>query len=139
VSKDYTKYKVVGLGDNLNKRKLVFNIVKDWVEKNNPSFEELQTIFPDEIQGSHGVIKKEAEVKDPKRYNLKEPLKIKNGVHVVVCNQWGNNVLNFIKASRDLGYEISSENNITNNSSLDQKNVSTPLTFWQKIKSKLNI
>ena len=101
-----TKYNVEGLGENLNKRKLVFTIVKDWVEKNKPSLEELQKVFPDEVQGSNGVVKKEAEIKDPKRYNVKEPLKIKNGAHIVVCNQWGDNIDSFINASEQLGYEI---------------------------------
>jgi hypothetical protein len=106
--KDYTKYNVEGLGENLNKRKLVFTIVKDWIEKNSPSFDELQKAFPDEVQGSKGVVRKEAEVKDPKRYNVKEPLKIKNGAHVVVCNQWGDNIGDFIDLAKDLGYLISS-------------------------------
>ncbi|WP_431158818.1 hypothetical protein [Winogradskyella poriferorum] len=106
MARDYTKYNVEGLGENLNKRKLVFTIVNDWVEKNNPSFEDLQKAFPDQIQGSKGVVKKEAEVKDPKRYNVKEPLKIKNGAHVVVCNQWGENINDFIVASEELGYQI---------------------------------
>ena len=40
MGRDYTKYNLEGLGENLNKRKLVFTIVKDWAEKNNPSLEE---------------------------------------------------------------------------------------------------
>ena len=31
MARDFTKYKVEGLGENLNKRKLVFTVVKDWV------------------------------------------------------------------------------------------------------------
>jgi hypothetical protein len=103
---DYTKYNVEGLGENLNKRKLVFTVVKDYVEKNNPSFEDLQKAFPDELQGTRGVVKKESEVDDPKRFNMKEPLKIKNGMHVVVCNQWGNQIPRFIDAVAKLNYDI---------------------------------
>ena len=106
MARDYTKYNVEGLGENLNKRKLVFTIVKDWIEKNNPSLEELQNAFPDELQGKKGVVRKESEVKDPKRFNMKEPLSIKNGMHVVVCNQWGENILDFIAASEKLGYIV---------------------------------
>jgi len=109
MARDYTKYTVEGLGENLNKRQLVFTVVKDYVEKNNPSFEDLQKAFPDEVQGSKGVVAKEAEIKDPKRYNVKEPLKIKNGAHVVVCNQWGDNIANFIAQAKTLGYSISSD------------------------------
>ena len=106
MARDYTKYNVKGLEENLNKRKLVFTVVKDWIEKNNPSLEELQNTFPDELQGKKGVVRKESEVKDPKRFNMKEPLSIKNGTHVVVCNQWGDNILDFIAASEKLGYIV---------------------------------
>lgn len=107
MARDYTKYNVEGLGDNFNKRKLVYEVIKDWISKNKSSFEELQKVFPDEIQGSKGLIMKESEVKDPKRFNMKEPLSIKNGLHVVVSNQWGDNVNDFIKCAENLGYVIS--------------------------------
>ncbi len=107
MARDYTKYSVEGLGENLNKRKLVFTVIKDYIEKNNPSLEALLAVFPDELQGSKGVIRKEAEVDDPKRFNMKEPLKIKNGMHVVVSNQWGDNLPGFIDAAEKLGYRIS--------------------------------
>ena len=106
MARDYTKYNAAGLGENLNKRKLVYTIVKDWIEKNNPSLEELQNAFPDELQGKKGVVRKESEVKDSKRFNMKEPLSIKNGLHVVVCNQCGENILDFIAASEKLGYIV---------------------------------
>lgn len=107
MSRDYTKYNVAGVGENLNKRSLVFNVVKDWIAKNNPSFEELTAIFNDDVQGSYGFIKKERDVKDPKRFNMKEPLTIKNGMHIVVSNQWGDNIVNFIESAQGLGYSIS--------------------------------
>lgn len=62
--RDYTKYNVEGLGKNLNKRQLAFTVVQDYVEKNNPSFEDIQKAFPDEVQGSKGFIRKESDVKD---------------------------------------------------------------------------
>lgn len=112
MARDYTKYNVEGLGENLNKRKLVFTIVKNYIEKNNPSFEELQNAFPDEVQGSNGVIKRESEVTDPKRFNMREPLKIQNGAHVVVSNQWGENIEDFIKAAIKLGFEITKSSQV---------------------------
>ena len=108
MARDFTKYTVEGLAENLNKRQLVFAIVKDWASKNTPSFDEIQAAFPDEVQGSKGFIAKESEVKDPKRFNMKEPLTIKNGLHVVVSNQWGENIADFISAAEKLGYKISS-------------------------------
>ena len=117
MARDYTKYNAEGLGENLNKRQLVFTIVKDYVEKNNPSFEDLQKAFPDEVQGSKGFIRKEAEVKTPKHFNMREPLKIKNGAHVVVSNQWGTeNIKRFIDHATNLGYSIE-KSSITKSSS----------------------
>ena len=74
MARDYTKYSIKGLGENLNKRQLVFKIVKDYVEKQS-LFDKLTSVFKDEIQGSKGFIKKLAKVKDPKRFNMKMPLK----------------------------------------------------------------
>lgn len=129
MARDYTKFTVKGLGENLNKRQLVFTILKDYVEKNNPSFEDLQKAFPDEVQGSKGVVAKEAEIKDPKRYNVKEPLKIKNGAHVVVCNQWGENINDFIAASEKLGYQVSSIDNGSVSNMLEQNNSPVSIEF----------
>lgn len=109
MSKNYTKYTVEGLGENLNKRKLVFEIVKDYAAKNNPSFEELQKVFSDEIQGSLGFIRKDSVVKDTKRFNIDEPLTLKNGINVVVSNQWGENIANFLAVAENLGYKVSSQ------------------------------
>jgi len=108
MARDYTKYTVEGLGEDLNKRKLVFTVVKDYIEKNNPSFEDLQKAFPDDVQGSKGFIRKESDVKTPKHFNMREPLKIKNGAHVVVSNQWGTNIDNFIALAKKIGFTIKS-------------------------------
>ena len=110
MARDYTKYTVKGLGENLNKRQLVFQIVKDYVEKNKPSFDELTAVFKDEIQGSKGFIRKAAKVEDPKRFNTKIPLKVKFGVEVVVSNQWGSkNIDAFLSLAKKLKYKISEE------------------------------
>ena len=107
MARDYTKYSIKGLGENLNKRQLVFEIVKDYVEKNKPSFDELTAVFKDEIQGPKGFIKKAAKVEDPKRFNMKMPLKIKYGVEVVVSNQWGSkNIDAFLSLAKKLKYKI---------------------------------
>ncbi|MDA9874426.1 hypothetical protein N9D29_00255 [Flavobacteriaceae bacterium] len=110
MARDYTKYTVKGLGENLNKRQLVFQIVKNYVEKNKPSFDELTAVFKDEIQGSKGFIRKAAKVEDPKRFNTKIPLKIKFGVEVVVSNQWGSkNMDAFLSLAKKLKYKVSME------------------------------
>jgi len=125
VARDYTKFKVKGLGENLNKRQLVFKIVEDYVKKNNPTFEELTSVFKDEIQGSKGFIRNINKVDDIKRFNLKTPIKIKFGIEIGVSNQWGSeNILKFIELAESLNYTIEKNvDNLSTNISNDKKPV----------------
>ena len=123
MARDYSKYSVEGLGENLNKRQLVFTIVKDYIEKNNPTLENLLATFPDALQGSQGVVRKESEVEDPKRFNMKAPLKIKNGMHVVVSNQWGDNLPGFMQHAEKMEYSIQKIKTSENSTSDDNSSV----------------
>jgi len=133
MARDYTKYTVEGLGENLNKRQLVFAIVKDWVSKNKPSLEEILASFPEKTQGSKGFILKKSEVKDPKRFNMQEPLSIKNGTKVLVSNQWGTkNITSFLILAKRLGYSVTATS--TENGSTRQKkspDTTSPLSAEQ--------
>ena len=136
MARDYTKYKVKGLGENLNKRQLVLQIVKDYVEKNKPSFDELTAVFKDQIQGSKGFIRKATKVEDPKRFNTKMPLKIKFGVEVVVSNQWGSkNIDAFLSLAKKLKYNISEDNKAEEESANKETNVSSSSDESNGIKS----
>lgn len=119
---------------------MVYTILKDYVEKNNPSFEDLQKAFPDEVQGSKGFIRKESDVIDAKRFNMREPLKIMNGAYVVVSNQWGStNIQKFIKLSMCLGYEISTHaSNSEKDDQMSQKS-EAKLSLLQKIMKMLGL
>jgi hypothetical protein len=140
MARDYTKYNVNGIGENLNKRQLVFEIVKDYVEKNKPSFDEFTAIFKDEIQGSKGFIRKAAKVEDPKRFNTKMPLKIKFGVEVVVSNQWGSKNINaFLSLAKKLKYNISDDNKAEEESATEETNVSSSSDESNKVKSYVYI
>ena len=136
MARDYTKYTVEGLVENLNKRQLVFQIVKDWAVKNNPSLDEIQTAFPAETQGSKGFVVKASEVKDTKRFNMQEPLSIKNGVKVVVSNQWGKkNIDAFLSLAEKLKYNISKEEE----NAVEQTLASKPTDKSNRLKSYLYI
>jgi hypothetical protein len=140
MARDYTKYNVNGIGENLNKRQLVFEIVKDYVEKNKPSFDEFTAIFKDEIQGSKGFIRKAAKVEDPKRFNTKMPLKIKFGVEVVVSNQWGSKNINaFLSLAKKLKYNISEDNEAEEESATEETNVSSSSDESNEVKSYVYI
>ncbi len=143
MARDYTKYNVDGLGENLNKRKVVFSIVKDWATKNKPSLEDIKTTFPDSIQGSKGFIRKKSEVKDPNRFNIKEPLSIKNGTKVVVSNQWGSkNMTSFLEVAEKLGYKVTAIPNDNQGTVANAKTDSTlsaeQITTFTKQETELN-
>ena len=142
MARDYTKYNVSGLGENLNKRQLVFEIVKDYVEKKKPSFDELTAVFKDEIQGSKGFIKKAAKVKDAKRFNTKTPLKIKFGVEVVVSNQWGSkNIDAFLSLAKKLKYKITfvEQQSSASNDSKPSSNLTTEqITEFKEREAEIN-
>jgi hypothetical protein len=140
MARDYTKYNVNGIGENFNKRQLVFEIVKDYVEKKKPSFDELTAVFKDEIQGSKGFIRKAAKVEDPKRFNTKMPLKIKFGVEVVVSNQWGSKNINaFLSLAKKLKYNISEDNEAEEESATEETNVSSSSDESNEVKSYVYI
>ena len=140
MARDYTKYNVSGLGENMNKRQLVFKIVKDFVEKNKPSYDELTAVFKDEIQGSKGFIRKAAKVEDPKRFNTKMPLKIKFGVEVVVSNQWGSkNIDAFLSLATKLKYNISEDNKAEEESTIEETIVGSSSDESSGVKSYVYI
>ena len=105
--RDYTKYNVEGVGNKLNKRKLVAAVVGHYVEAKKPSFAQLKKAFPDDLQGRRGVVRAAADVDDEKRFDMDNALITSDSKVVCVCNQWGSgNIDEFIAAALKLGYQI---------------------------------
>lgn len=108
MARDYSKYSIEGIEGKFNKRKVVLTVVEDYVNKNNPSYEELIKVFPDEIQGSKGMIRNVATDRyDANRFFSNN--QITTDVYTcVVSNQWGTeNLARFIEHAATLGYNIS--------------------------------
>ena len=107
MSRDYSKYSVNGVGENLNKRKLVLKIVQDYVKKNSPSYDELKKVFPDDLQGSKGMIRNVSTDKyDANRFFYNDQINVQDQI-CVVSNQWGTeNTQRFIDYATELGYSI---------------------------------
>lgn len=99
--RDTTKYSIDGGTNYYGKGKFVREIVASYLSA-HPSitFAQLEQVFPDELQGSYGVLRRlediyqsEHDLKDLKtRYVMDDDkiLKTKDGVRFVVCNQWGS-------------------------------------------------
>lgn len=109
MAKDYTKYNVSGVGEKLNKRKLVFAIIEDYAKKTDSSFEEMKRVFPDSLQGSTiGLLREDIDRSDANRF-FREPIILKDTTTIRVSNQWGlKNISTFIAHAETLGYVIQS-------------------------------
>nr|OEJ78547.1 hypothetical protein A5482_12600 [Cyanobacterium sp. IPPAS B-1200] len=110
--KDFTKYTIDNGVKKYPKNRLVLAVVTEYMKRNpRTTFTELKTIFPDNIQGSWGVVKQLSAIadKDKPRYFTKEEEIILDGNQekIVVCTQWTlYNVSIFIDKARKLKFII---------------------------------
>ena len=108
-TRDKTKY--VFNNKILPKNRLVLEVIRKYIEKQNPTLSELQQVFDKSLQGSLNVVEtveNACKIKDAeKRYFMNYPFKLKDGNTVVVCTQWGIfNIVKFEKLATNLGFEI---------------------------------
>lgn len=109
-SKDYSKYLFNGI--ELNKRKLVLELIKTHIKNNNIiSFNDLLLDFPFELRQGRKLYKLYDEVlhtSDNTRYFVEDNdiLNFKEGKYVI-SNQWGaGNIQSILDKADYLGYEI---------------------------------
>lgn len=109
-SRDYSKYLFNGL--ELNKRKLVLELIKTHIKNNNIlSLEDLLFDFPQELRKGRKMYKRYDEViqtNDKNRYfsEVDEVLDLTDG-KFVISNQWGaGNIQTILDRADELGYEI---------------------------------
>lgn len=112
MAKDFTKYSIEGISENLGKSKLAYAIIENYVSKNSVDFAVLIAAFPDNCQGGiHGVFRKKEDVTDFKRYYMDKSITLIDGNTIVVSNQWGiENIPGLINRANALGYVIKSVN-----------------------------
>jgi hypothetical protein len=110
-SKDKTKYKF--LGKIYNKRQLVLAIVNHYVSIHpDTTFDQLRTIFLDEIHRTYGVIallEKAKEKGGAQRYFLNDEQLIEtgDGLKIAVCSQWGINSMGpILDIAKSQGYQV---------------------------------
>jgi hypothetical protein len=100
-NRDFSKYSINNKG-NYNKRGLVYNVIKEYICKHpETTVNDLKETFPDNLQGSLGVIRKQDEINDYTRYKeyVDNP-QLENGIFFI-CNQWGKQIKKFIKHVED--------------------------------------
>ena len=98
-NRDKTKYMFEG--KVYPKNRLVLAIIKKYVEKNKPNYEQLNNVFDKSLQGSLKVVElydNAIKISDaPKRYFMKDQdVLYLNNQKVVVCTQWG--IFNIVKS-----------------------------------------
>jgi len=116
-ARNYRKYTLIDLQgrkiESLGKGRLVYYIIKSYIESYDPSFEELQKEFPKSLakrglNSRQEIVRKNIfEVEDPWRVRyFKEPIWCSDG-EIVISNQWGiGNIDEIIKKAIELGMNI---------------------------------
>ena len=120
--RDNTKYSIDGGTNYYGKNKIVREIIIRYLELHpKMTYRQLKQIFPDEMQGSYGVIRNIKDLqemahnrKDLKtRYWMKEEelLETKaDGIRFAVCSQWGTyNIPNVFRVMEKWGWNIIKE------------------------------
>lgn len=110
--RDYTKYSVDG-GEPLPKGRCVLAVVKKVAEKENiTTYDDLLNVFPKELQGPMGVIKKESAItakeREDARYYTKEDDMLKlNGEEIAVSVDWSkDNIPAILTVAKEHGVNV---------------------------------
>ena len=95
MAKNFSKYNVEGVGENLSKGKVASKCIKDYIEKNKLSSEQALKEFPGELQNKLTITTlKEAEdvlaKTGYKRFDFDALITTSDKVKMLVSNQWGS-------------------------------------------------
>jgi hypothetical protein len=109
--KDYTTYSLDGV-TYYKKNRFVEKIVRDYCKQNDLSEKDLFKAFPDELQGSFGVVREvsKAKTKSGKDYKYShyfEDKLVVNGKEFYISSEWEiGNIHKFLDRAIQLGYKI---------------------------------
>lgn len=128
MAKDLTKFKIKGTETWLPKNRLVLSCLQQFFKDVIVGdYNYLKKTWPDEIQGSAGIIVALEEVQNQRYYFMDTVLEAPDGKKYVVCNQWGaSNFEKFIELAKTMGYPIeSNQTEITLQSNTAEANPKT--------------
>jgi len=120
MAKDLTKFKIKGTETWLPKNRLVLSCLQQFFKDVIVGdYNYLKKTWPDEIQGSAGIIVALEEVRNQRYYFMDTVLEAPDGKKYVVCNQWGaSNFEKFIELAKTMGYPIESNQTEISNQSI---------------------
>ena len=116
--RDNTKYSIDGGTNYFGKNRIVREIIIRYLELHPKlTYRQLEQIFPDEMQGSYGVVRSLDELREMEhdrkdletRYLMKEEeiLNTADGIRFAVCNQWGSyNIPNIFRVMEKWGWNV---------------------------------
>jgi len=119
--RDNTKYSIDGGTNYFGKNRIVREIIIRYLDLHPKlTYRQLEQIFPDEMQGSYGVVRSLDELNEMEhdskdlatRYLMKEDelLMTADGVRFAVCNQWGAyNIPNIFRVMEKWGWNVIKE------------------------------
>jgi len=116
-SRDKTKYLFNGL--TLGKGRFVLEVIREYLKHNHVIFERLKQVFPNEMQGSIGVINtmdfinEKYQGESKKRHFVKEDevLKSVDEIEFAVSTEWGiGNIKNIVDFALSQGFEFEEVN-----------------------------
>lgn len=122
--RDTTKFSLDGGANYFGKGKFVREVVAHFMEQNpNMTFEQLVQIFPDNLQGSYGVLRTLESINDSthdkgdlkRRYVMSDDLILTSadGIRFAVSNQWGRyNFVNILELLEKWGWNIMKKQNV---------------------------
>ena len=116
-------------GKKYNNRRLVIAVIKEYIRKNpKTTIEDLEEVFPKNIQGTYGIFKRIENISDKdkgnilnpktgkkytKRYITDDVIELIDGTKIMVCSQWRlgkngvkDNLDYFIDNIKDLGFIV---------------------------------
>jgi len=109
-SRGHTKF--LFNGEELGQGRLVWSVVKHLVDTKGFNYAKLVEAFPKNTQGSLGVISHVEDVRDERRFFMKndEIITLPDGGEIVVCREWGMgvnpNTPRFVEAAIGLGCDV---------------------------------
>lgn len=119
--RDITKYSIDGGTSYYGKNRIVREIIIRYLQLHpRMTYRQLEQIFPDEMQGSYGVVRSLEELNEMEhdskdlatRYLMKEDelLTTADGVRFAVCTQWGAyNIPNIFRVMEKWGWNLIKE------------------------------
>jgi 5-methylcytosine-specific restriction protein B len=147
VAKDTTKY--IFNSETYGKGRLALAIVRHYVASHSPSLSELQSKFPQNIQGNRGLLitqqdleNKNKDSKDSKKRYFEQPsesLTTADGVTVFVSSQWGvGNIVRMISKAKELHYAVDTlKGNFKSIDELYEEYKLKPFSDWIQTYKKL--